>query len=141
MACVLQGAVAGTPLYEQPVLHGDKETIQRKKTKGSIADTSHKPGYVMESRQRKEHGRPRKISFESGVNFGEQYFDVNAESTDRDHGDNPQGSDTHTISEFIGKQKEVFIHKGNWAIRRMSPNCVRKCFGLEVLVWSKGIDA
>ena len=124
VAHVVQGAVAGTPMYEQPVLHGDKETVQRKKSKGAVTDTSHKPGYVMESRQRKERGRPRKITFESGITAGEQRFDVNAESTDEEPDyDNPPGSSSLTTKEFS-------IQKGVWAIRRMPPNCLRKCFGM-----------
>ena len=89
-----------------------------------MANTSHKPSYVMESRQRKERGRPRKISFESGVAVGEQIFDVNIESTDEEAKNvNPLGSNSLAT-------KEVLTHKGVWAIRRMPPNSLRKCFGM-----------
>lgn len=63
----LQSGVGGINICEEPILHGNNETIQRKKT-SKLHNSSHKLGYVMESRKRKQKGRPRKISFGSPPN-------------------------------------------------------------------------
>ena len=132
VANVMQTAVSGTPLFEQPVLHGDKETVQRKKM-GYAATSSHKPGYVMESKQRRNKGRPRQISFE------DQHESV-------DHDDiHIVGENNETLENRAGEQNvqmntprhkdnvivcEENIHKTMWAIRRMPIHCRRKCFGM-----------
>ena len=69
VACIVQDAVAGTPMYEESrPLHGDKETIQRKRFRAFEMDKfSHKPGYVMESRQcRSKKPIARRVRFEGG---------------------------------------------------------------------------
>lgn len=124
--------MVGTPLYEEPILHGDKETVQRKRSRGTIASGSHRPDFVMESKQQKERGRPRKITFDRALNYEEQVFDVNAVTTDdENHGEiSPNAKTTTSNSEFVVPQVEVEVQKYNWAIRRMPPHCVRKCFGM-----------
>ena len=128
VANVMQTTVSGTPLFQQPVLHGDKETVQRKKT-GNATTSSHKPGYVMESKQRRNKGRPRHISFEG-------------EPETVDHDD-----EIHITGEFKANEERVqmnsakpndnvivceeHIHKTMWAIRRMPIHCRRKCFGMK----------
>lgn len=100
---MVQRAVAGTPLYEEPILHGDKETVQRKRSRGTIASGSHRPDFVMESKQQKERGRPRKITFDRALNYEEQVFDVNAVTTDdENHGEiSPNAKTTTSNSEFV----------------------------------------
>ena len=56
IASTLRGLVAGSPLYEEHVMEGDKETVQRKKKRSATGTSSHKPGYVMETRMRKTKG-------------------------------------------------------------------------------------
>lgn len=51
-----------TPLYEEPILHGDKETMQIKRGRGTLQNSSHRTCIVMECRQHKEHW---KIAFET----------------------------------------------------------------------------
>ena len=48
-----QAVSAGTPLFEEPTIHGDRETIQRKHNK-SAKLCSHKLGYIMQSIERKK---------------------------------------------------------------------------------------
>ncbi|MCO5576773.1 hypothetical protein L7F22_030593 [Adiantum nelumboides] len=96
VAWAVQGVVARTHFYEVPMFHGDRETIQEKRSNTNFATSSHKPGYVMESRQRREHGHPRKISFLVDGDEGKK-FDVNLKSTGDDI---PTRSDAtkHTIA-------------------------------------------
>ena len=67
VARAVQDAVMGTPLFEEPILHGDKETVQRKR-KSSVACSSHRPGYAMESKKRQNQGRPQKKSVNNASN-------------------------------------------------------------------------
>ena len=67
VAHVMQDAVAGTTLQETPILFGDKETIQRKRAHSTFGKNSHRPGFVMESRQRKKRGCPRNLAFGSAT--------------------------------------------------------------------------
>lgn len=131
IARAVEGMVAGTPVYEKPVLHGDRETVQRKKFKISLANSSHKPGFVMESKDRNKRGRPRKITFEKDSE-GEQIFDVNVETSDEDvRSIKEQDSCTPKINTDVNMgSKEINMHKGSWAIRRMPCICMRKCFGV-----------
>ena len=126
VARVVQGAVAGTPLHENPILFGDKETVQRKRARSTIGKSSHRPGFEMESRQRKERGRPRKIAFEGQETTQDQlegnFTKVNAESTDTEF-------DEDTLNNDLLPQ-EMELSNCKWAIRRMPTHCVRKCFGI-----------
>ena len=133
VAQVMQGVVAGTPLQETPLLFGDKETVQRKRARSKFGKNSHRPGFEMESRQRKKHGCPRKIVFESQEsarchlegNFARK--DANcADEMDQDY-ENDAGS--MDACECL-PQEEAEVSNCKWAIRRMPIHCVRKCFGM-----------
>ena len=76
IASTLRGLVAASSLYEDRVMEGDKETVQRKKKRSATGTSSHKPGYVMEARQRKTKGRPRSIRF-NGKDKEEIYLSEN----------------------------------------------------------------
>lgn len=101
-ARVMQEAVAGTPMYEESTsLHGDKETVQRKRGRApGIDDSSHRPGYVMSARDRPMQGATRRVSF----------------------GTTPQPSMVQVIEEPVARAM--------WAIRRTPVNSRLKCFGL-----------
>lgn len=101
---IIHRAVSGTPLFEEPILHGDKETVQRKRG-GAASLSSHKPGYVIHSVQRKQRGR-RHINFEQ--------TEVNLQ-------DDALPSPKQIIEQDISKSK--------WAIRRMPIHSKRKCMG------------
>ena len=126
VAHVVQGAiVARTPLQETPILFGDKETIQRKRARSTIGKTSHRPGFEMESRQRKERGRPRKISFQ------ENFANEEAECADDEIGEDIAKDEKLTdapLNECLPQEVEISNYR--WAIRRMPTHCIRKCFGM-----------
>ena len=101
---IIHRAVSGTPLFEKPILNGDKETVQRKR--GGVASlSSHKPGYVMHSVQRKQRGR-RHINFED--------TEINLQD------------DQISPKKII----EQDLNKAKWAIRRMPIHSKRKCMGV-----------
>ena len=121
VANVIHSTVSETPFFQQPVLHGDRETIQRKQT-GSLADCSHKPGYVMRSVQRKQRGRRRHILFEE---------EPTAEATPQQDPKCLEGEMfLNSGFNMPGQIFEEDIHKTMWAIRRMPIHCQRKCFGV-----------
>lgn len=133
VARVVQGAVVGTPMYEQPILYGDKETVSQKKAKGTTTtDSSHKPGYVMLSKQRKDRGRPRKIFFGKDNIQDQEFYDLEGNTTNEDIGekDSPKEINTPNQRKIQVEVLEVQVQKEKWAIRRMPTNCVRKCFGV-----------
>ncbi len=103
---IIHRAVSGTPLFQEPeVLHGDRETVQRKRG-GSVGLSSHKPGYVMHSVQRKPRGR-RHIIFEQTEEILQE--------------------DEHRSPKKIHEQE---LCKSKWAIRRMPIHSKRKCMGI-----------
>ena len=117
VANVIHGAVSGTPLFQQPILHGDRETVQRKQP-GGMADCLHKPGYVMRSVQRKQKGRQRHLNFDEGT------------PPPQGQNNTEDGSTMNAGARARGEIIEEDIHKTLWAIRRMPVHCQRKCFGV-----------
>ena len=53
---IIEKATSGTPLFQQPLVHGDRETVQRKRV-ATVELCSHKPRYVMQSVQCQYHGK------------------------------------------------------------------------------------
>lgn len=129
----LQSGVGGINICEEPILHGNNETIQRKKT-SKLHNSSHKPGYVMESRKRKQKGRPRKISFGSPPNLGNNITDEDdvIQVTDEESDEFVAGAEGGLDSNRTRKDSfiEDDVIKSNWAFRRMPSHCSRKCFGV-----------
>lgn len=121
VANVIHSAVSGTPYFQQPVLHGDRETVQRKQ-RGTHGDCSHKPGYVMRSVQRKQRGRRRHIVFEREP--------LAADTPQQGQNDVEGIANMNSGLGMLEQIIEVDIHKTMWAIRRMPIHCQRKCFGL-----------
>lgn len=118
VARVMQEAVAGTMLSEEPVLHGDRETIQRKR-KSTFANNSHRPGYVMESKQRQPRGRPRKINFDPATKTRDEGGAAKEVTKMLNETD---------LSGLVILEEEV--PPTSWALRRMPMHCTRKCFGI-----------
>lgn len=126
VARVVQCAAVGSPMYEEPHLHGDRETVQRKKRGIAEALDSHRPEYIMESRQRKPRGRPRQIRF-CDKEQGNTYIQQDVEEIEG----LSQGVETPTGSgEIPTCVEEVDVAREQWALRRMPSNCIRKCFGM-----------
>ena len=63
----MQGAVSGTMLYKEPILHGDNETVQKKKS-STFVESSHRPSYAMEKKQRQTRGRTQKKNLNDAKN-------------------------------------------------------------------------
>ncbi len=125
VAKVIGEVVAGTPMYEEPTLHGDKETVQRKNKRSTEAFSSHRPGVFMESRQRKSKGRPRHIHFDDIAIEEKQDKGMENDMQEVGH-DKDIHYDPKTTSLSI---QEVQVPREHWALCRMPANCVRKCFG------------
>ena len=127
VAQAMQVAVAGTTLYEEPIMQGDRETIQRKKRSTQERNASHRPEYVMQSRQRTNRGRPRKITFSDMdrttnvqiIEDSSEEENVNEEFIER----NMAVDQTQDIL-------ETDVRKEEWALRRTPIHCQRKCFGM-----------
>lgn len=113
----LQSGVGGINICEEPILHGNNETIQRKKT-SKLHNSSHKPGYVMESRKRKQKGRPRKISFGSPPNLGNNITDEDdvIQVTDEESDEFVAGAEGGLDSNRTRKDSfiEDDVIKSNW---------------------------
>lgn len=124
IARMIQGGVAGTPMYEEPIIHGDRETVQRKKRSNTV-NTSHRPGFVMESKRRKPRGRPRKLQFE---NQQDMHHDDIFEDLDIDMDVQEIGASLHQQSASVIFEENM--ERGQWALRRMPPHCIRRCFGM-----------
>lgn len=127
VAHLLHEAVAGTPMYAQPVLHGDKETVQRKKKGKTGTSSSHRPEYVMESKQRNHRGRPKKIRFDT-QGPGISYISLQISDSDDDI-----GSQKETTTPLSSQRNNVFesdVPRTQWALRRMPIQSQRKCFGI-----------
>lgn len=125
VAKVIGEVVARTPMYEEPTLHGDKETVQRKKKSSIEAFSSHRPEVFMESRQRKPKGRPRHIHFDD-IAIEEKFAKGKEDDMQEVGNDKDTSNDPKTIALPI---QEVEVPRERWALRRMPANCVRKCFG------------
>ena len=126
VAQVVHGAVAGTTLYEEPIMQGDRETIQRRKRSIGETNASHQPGYVMESRQRKNRGRPRKIHFTDVENTKnvQTIEDSAEENINEDVNENMSVDHTQEVLETNVKKEE-------WALRRTPTHCQRKCLAIN----------
>ena len=110
-------------MYEQPLLHGDRETVQRKLRGNAKALSSHKPGYVMESQQRNIRGRRRCIAFvDEEMEKKEEVGDAQRTTIDVDMP--PIATAMSTSVE------EADVPREEWALRRMPSHCARKCFGM-----------
>ena len=103
-------------MFEEPKLHGDKETVQRKrKDIGGTEDfSSHRPEFFMESRQHKARGRPRHL-FQDGKKIERQVEDEEVIVDE--------------VMQETCSVEEMEVPQDQWALRRMPSHCVRKCFG------------
>ena len=124
---MVHGVVARTPMYEEPILHGDKEIVQRKERANVGNNSLHCPKFVMESKQRKVRGRPQNIRFE-----GQETIDTIVSLEDFD--DNEDATKTlNAQTQHIDQTENVFasdIGRAQWALRRMSTHSQQKCFGM-----------
>ena len=126
VANMLKGVVANSPMYEERIMQGDKETVQRKKKERAGVPSSHQPGYVMEARQRKIRGRPRSLQFNETLN--EAVYVNDSEEDEDSHVAHGMGTKNEESSANIQEEK---VAREKWALRRMPPNCSRKCFAME----------
>ena len=128
VAKAMHSAVAGTSLYEEPVMQGDRETIQRKKRCLQETNASHRPGYVMQSRQRAKRGRPRKIHFPDIDNATN--VQIIEDSTDEETTINADFVERNIPANDSQDILETDVKKEQWALRRTPIQCQRKCFGM-----------
>lgn len=125
VAHTIQGLVAGTAMYEEPIIHGDKETVQCKRRTREGNVSSHRPEYAMLSKERKPRGRPRKIS------FVEQEREETVISSDDIQSDQPMEEDIRSPDGQAAENVlESIVDRKMWALRRMPTHCSRKCFGM-----------